>query len=281
MKNSQKHTFSEAEWQILLKSNSVFAINLPRFRQSLKTGIPSSIRGDLWVLLSRSCHLQVNAKPYSFYLLPDDDTTTKNINKDICRTFPYSEMFSSLSGQTSLFNILKAYSNYDSEVGYCQGMNFIAGVLLMHLDEEKAFWTLVSIMFDRDWRSLFKEGTPKLGKLLKELRNLLREKDLEVFSHFQDLNVDFNLFSKYFLTLFMTDQEKGLGVRVIDRFLTFGEGVLVKLACKVIVSERRKVLAMKAEELMMFCIKEFGFCCLRYLLQKEKEMDDREEFVFL
>lgn len=151
----------------------------------------------------------------------------------------------------------------------------------MHLDEEKAFWTLVSIMFDRDWRSLFKEGTPKLGKLLKELRNLLREKDLEVFSHFQDLNVDFNLFSKYFLTLFMTDQEKGLGVRVIDRFLTFGEGVLVKLACKVIVSERRKVLAMKAEELMMFCIKEFGFCCLRYLLQKEKEMDDREEFVFL
>jgi hypothetical protein len=259
MKNSQKHTFSEAEWQILLKSNSVFAINLPRFRQSLKTGIPSSIRGDLWVLLSRSCHLQVNAKPYSFYLLPDDDTTTKNINKDICRTFPYSEMFSSLSGQTSLFNILKAYSNYDSEVGYCQGMNFIAGVLLMHLDEEKAFWTLVSIMFDRDWRSLFKEGTPKLGKLLKELRNLLREKDLEVFSHFQDLNVDFNLFSKYFLTLFMTDQE----------------------ACKVIVSERRKVLAMKAEELMMFCIKEFGFCCLRYLLQKEKEMDDREEFVFL
>ena len=151
----------------------------------------------------------------------------------------------------------------------------------MHLDEEKAFWTLVSVMFDRDWRSLFKEGTPKLQKLLKELRSLLREKDLEVFSHFEDLNVDFNIFSKYFLTLFMSDQDKGLGVRVIDRFLTFGEGVLVKLVCKVIVFERRKVLGMKAEELMMFCIKEFGLCCLTYLMQKEKEMDDREEFVFL
>lgn len=36
-------------------------------------------------------------------------------------------------GQAELFNILKAYSLHDLEVGYCQGMGFVAGILLFYL----------------------------------------------------------------------------------------------------------------------------------------------------
>jgi hypothetical protein len=259
----------------------VFEINVSRLRLSIKSGIPSHLRGDLWVLLSRSGHLQQSSKPYRLYLESSDSLTLKSINKDICRTFPHHELFVEVSGQLSLFNVLKAYSNYDSEVGYCQGMNFIAGALLMHLDEEKAFWTFVSIMFDKDWRSLFKEGTPRLQKLVKDLSGLVQDKDDEVFRHFRDLDVDFNIFSKYFLTLFLSDVNKGLGLKVLDRFLSFGETVLVKIISKVLVFERRKILVMKAEELMMFCIKEFGRSCLEFLNQEQKEVDDREEYTFL
>jgi hypothetical protein len=35
-----------------------------------------------------------------------------------------------------LYNVLKAYSNFNSEIGYTQGMSFIAAVLLMHMNEE-------------------------------------------------------------------------------------------------------------------------------------------------
>lgn len=36
-------------------------------------------------------------------------------------------------GQLALFNLLKAYSLLDPEVGYCQGLSFVAGVLLLHV----------------------------------------------------------------------------------------------------------------------------------------------------
>lgn len=46
-------------------------------------------------------------------------------------------------GKKALRRILRAYSVYDSEVGYCQGMNFLAGMLLTLLPEEESFWMLV------------------------------------------------------------------------------------------------------------------------------------------
>jgi len=49
----------------------------------------------------------------------------------------------STGGQASLRRVLKAYSMYDSDIGYCQGMNFIAGMFLTLMSEEKAFWLLV------------------------------------------------------------------------------------------------------------------------------------------
>lgn len=47
------------------------------------------------------------------------------------------------SGQAALRRVLRAYSYYDREVGYCQGMNFIAGMFLTVTTEEEAFWLLV------------------------------------------------------------------------------------------------------------------------------------------
>lgn len=51
------------------------------------------------------------------------------------RTFPGHPYFSPQlgPGQLALFNLLKAYSLLDKEVGYCQGLSFVAGVLLMHV----------------------------------------------------------------------------------------------------------------------------------------------------
>eukprot|EP00798_Chlamydomonas_sp_ICE-L_P015324 gene15324-21408_t len=61
------------------------------------------------------------------------------IMRDVSRTFPGHPFFSSEEGQLSLFRVLKAYSLHDLEVAYCQGMAFLAGVLLMYLPEEVAF----------------------------------------------------------------------------------------------------------------------------------------------
>jgi hypothetical protein len=61
------------------------------------------------------------------------------IRRDIARTYPEHEFFKEKDGfgQESLFNVMKAYSLHDREVGYCQGSAFIVGLLLMQVCVEK------------------------------------------------------------------------------------------------------------------------------------------------
>ena len=48
----------------------------------------------------------------------------------------------------SLRSVLVATSRHLPHIGYCQSMNFLAAMLLEHLDEEEAFWVLVSMAND-------------------------------------------------------------------------------------------------------------------------------------
>jgi len=57
------------------------------------------------------------------------------ILRDLHRTFPAHDYFKENGGhgQDALAKIVKAYSIYDEEIGYCQGITFIAAALLLHV----------------------------------------------------------------------------------------------------------------------------------------------------
>jgi len=79
--------------------------------------------------------------------------------------------------QQALFHVLAAYSIYNSEVGYCQGMSQIAALLLMYLiDEEDAFWALSQIMVDNKYamHGMFINGFPKLLRLQTHHEKVLK-----------------------------------------------------------------------------------------------------------
>lgn len=44
--------------------------------------------------------------------------------------------------QRQLYNVLAAYSVYNTEVGYCQGMSTVAALLLMYLSDEEVIKTI-------------------------------------------------------------------------------------------------------------------------------------------
>ncbi|XP_077719867.1 uncharacterized protein LOC144292850 isoform X7 [Canis aureus] len=67
-----------------------------------------------------------------------------------------------LRGWRALFHVLAAYSVYDTEVGYCQGMSEIAAIVLMFLPED-AFWALAQLMTDD--RHAMHGGGPDRGGL--------------------------------------------------------------------------------------------------------------------
>ncbi|KAK9806629.1 hypothetical protein WJX73_002174 [Symbiochloris irregularis] len=71
----------------------------------------------------------------------------QQIEKDLHRTFPGHPVMDK-TGRSALRRILLAYSLHNPDVGYCQGMNFVAGALLLFMAEEDAFWCLAIIAED-------------------------------------------------------------------------------------------------------------------------------------
>lgn len=112
--------------------------------QAIKTGVPRSKRGEIWLYLADQ--FTMNTAPVDIKQFPNFNTPYKVLLKsltehqhaifiDLGRTFPNHTYYKTALGigQLSLFNILKAYSILDPELGYCQGLGFICGVLLLHV----------------------------------------------------------------------------------------------------------------------------------------------------
>ncbi|KAJ0977620.1 hypothetical protein J5N97_013094 [Dioscorea zingiberensis] len=108
----------------------------------IRKGIPDCLRGLVWQLISGSRDLLLmNPGVYEQLVLYETSASELDIIRDISRTFPSHVFFQQRHGpgQRSLYNVLKAYSVYDRDVGYVQGMGFIAGLLLLYMSEEDAF----------------------------------------------------------------------------------------------------------------------------------------------
>lgn len=102
----------------------------------VRRGIPPSIRGLVWQLLVQS--KQTSLQDTYMDLLQGPSPYEKMIQRDLARTFPGHKFFKERDGvgQEGLYNVVRSYSVYDQEVGYCQGLAFIVGPLLLNVSRE-------------------------------------------------------------------------------------------------------------------------------------------------
>lgn len=119
-------------------------------------GIPNKVRSVAWAKLLNLKQIMedknnVNKYQGMLHLARLHSTEARQIDSDVNRQFRENIIFRERYNlkQCSLFNVLVAYSMYNSEVGYCQGMSTLAGMLLMHLDEEETFWALNILLADK------------------------------------------------------------------------------------------------------------------------------------
>ncbi len=156
------------KWFSYMKAEDLPTQPLFRFpRQCAKTqrfvrkGIPPAWRGAAWFwyaggneLLQRDPDLYSTLLSCSETALSESDK--EMIERDLHRTFPDNIHFKpdgsheqtsapSLAETpllSSLRRVLRAFAVYCPRIGYCQSLNFIVGLLLLFLPEEKAFWML-------------------------------------------------------------------------------------------------------------------------------------------
>lgn len=108
--------------------------------------------------------------------------------------------------QQQLFNVLIAYSMYNMEVGYCQGMSSVVGVLLFYLNEEESFWALHALMTERKFamHGLYIVSFPKLMRFLSHHDKILTKFLPKLKKHFDKHNLDAVLYSlKWFFVIFV------------------------------------------------------------------------------
>lgn len=123
----------------------------PKFVAAVRDGVPSEFRAEAWMLLS-GARQRMDAQPHLYkHLLgaaaaakgqPKQQSVEDAIDLDVRRTFPDNPRLTAEFVAT-LRRVLLAYARRNPEVGYCQGMNFVAAsVLLFIAEEEAAFWLL-------------------------------------------------------------------------------------------------------------------------------------------
>ncbi|XP_041115689.1 TBC1 domain family member 4-like isoform X2 [Polyodon spathula] len=219
---------------------------------ALSQGVPKNRRGDIWQFLAvqyrlrhrLSCKQQPLDISYK-ELLKQLTTQQHAILVDLGRTFPTHQYFSAQlgAGQLSLFNLLKAYSLLDKEVGYCQGISFVAGVLLLHMSEEQAFQMLKFVMYDLGVRKQYRPDMISLQIQMYQLSRLLHDYHRDLYNHLEKNEVSPSLYAApWFLTLLSSQFPLSFVARVFDILFLQGMDVIFKVALSLLSSHEARIM---------------------------------------
>lgn len=194
-----------------------------------RKGIPSSLRSKAWQLLSNSQELLDNncGKFEELEREPGEAKWLDIIEKDLHRQFPFHEMFAARGGhgQQDLFRILKAYTVYRPDEGYCQAQAPVAAVLLMHMPAEQAFWCLVQIC-EKFLPGYYSAGLEAIQLDGEIFFSLLRRTCPMAYRHLKKFKIDPILYmTEWFMCIFSRTLPWSCVLRVWDMF--FCEGVKI------------------------------------------------------
>ncbi|GAA5798655.1 rab-GTPase-TBC domain-containing protein [Helicostylum pulchrum] len=217
----------------------------------IQQGIPSALRGTIWPLLAKK--VDNGLQDHYIQLLKQDSVYEKAITRDLHRTFPHHPYFQSAVGQESLFNVVKAYSLYDPEVGYCQGLSFVAGPLLLNMPEEEAFCILVQLMQNYKLRGHFTPQLDLLRQRLFQFDGLLQDFLPHVYRHFTEQGVRSNMYaSQWFLTMFAYKFPLKVVYRIYDTLFTEGVDCLFRIGLALLSKNQSTILSLDFESLVTY-----------------------------
>nr|XP_009933822.1 PREDICTED: TBC1 domain family member 1 isoform X3 [Opisthocomus hoazin] len=276
-------------WEKMLSTpgRSKIKFDVEKIHSAVGQGVPRHHRGEIWKFLAEQYHLkhQFSSKqqpkdtPYK-ELLKQLTSQQHAILIDLGRTFPTHPYFSAQlgAGQLSLYNILKAYSLLDQEVGYCQGLSFVAGVLLLHMSEEDAFKMLKFLMFDMGLRKQYRPDMTILQIQMYQLSRLLHDYHRDLYNHLEEHEIGPSLYAApWFLTMFASQFPLGFVARVFDMLFLQGSEAIFKVALSLLGSHKPLILQHENLETIIDFIKctlpNLGLVQMEKTISQVFEMD--------
>lgn len=231
--------------------------NKKLFCKRLIKGPPPQYRWSAWTAI-RELSFRINEKDYED--LPRAKSEIEGqISKDIDRTFPKEAYFNmsemGAMGQDSLFRLLSKLAGKYPNIGYCQGMNFVAGFLLLVSggNEVEVFYMLEDLLLESKLAGLYSAGLPYLRKLQHVFKRSLSYTQPDLCEHFEKNGLpDDAWVVKWILSLYTAVLPMSLVLRVWDNFLVVGVKVIYKVGLTLLREFQTQLLQMDIEQLGEF-----------------------------
>eukprot|EP00931_Biecheleriopsis_adriatica_P080713 TRINITY_DN54058_c0_g1_i1.p1 TRINITY_DN54058_c0_g1~~TRINITY_DN54058_c0_g1_i1.p1 ORF type:complete len:349 (+),score=74.37 TRINITY_DN54058_c0_g1_i1:140-1048(+) len=244
------------QWRVICIDLNRFRTKCPeKCKDLIRQGIPEFLRGSVWQKLALSREL-LQRHPKDIYeqmRRTEVAPCEGDIMRDINRTFPKHVLYRDKQGlgQHQLLNVLRAYSVFNPEVGYCQGMGFICGVLLMYMSEDDAFLMLISLLDNYRMAGLFMPNLPLLNKYFFQLTKLLEMHMPQLYNHLVEQGVEPTMYaSQWFMTVCIYNFPFSTVVRVWDIFLAEGVKIIFRIALALLKLNQEDLLNQSFEQIL-------------------------------
>nr|AAI45130.1 Tbc1d12 protein [Mus musculus] len=160
----------------------------------------------------------------------DREASLELIKLDISRTFPSLYIFQKGGPYHDvLHSILGAYTCYRPDVGYVQGMSFIAAVLILNLEEADAFIAFANLLNKPCQLAFFRVDHSMMLKYFATFEVFFEENLSKLFLHFKSYNLTPDIYLiDWIFTLYSKSLPLDLACRVWDVFCRDGEEFLFR-----------------------------------------------------
>ncbi|XP_060697889.1 TBC1 domain family member 12 isoform X2 [Hemiscyllium ocellatum] len=230
--------------------------NTRKVRELWWQGIPPSVRGKVWSLAVGN-ELNITHELYEIFLSrakerwknfndvgseneteesgasrADREASLELIKLDISRTFPSLYIFQKGGPYHDLLHsVLGAYTCYRPDVGYVQGMSFVAAVLILNLEEADAFIAFANLLNKPCQLAFFRVDHSMMLKYFASFEVFFEENLPKLFSHFMKNNLTPDIYLiDWIFTLYSKSLPLDLACRVWDVFCRDGEEFLFRTA---------------------------------------------------
>ena len=147
------------------------------------------------------------------------------ISKDLTRTFPKDKSFSKDSKNThKLYNVLTCYSNYNKNIGYAQGINFMAAIAICMFDKEEISFMFLDSLINRfELNNYLSVDNKNLIGKLSHFSKYLNKYIPDIISFLDKHDINHGFFSHgWILTLFSNSMKKEYLVYTWAFMIIFG-----------------------------------------------------------
>ncbi|KAM5186274.1 TBC1 domain family member 2A isoform 3-T3 [Callospermophilus lateralis] len=222
-------------------------------KQLLRAGVPREHRPRVWRWLvhlrvqhlhTPSCYQELLKRGQAC-----EHPAARQIELDLNRTFPNNKHFTcpTSSFPDKLRRVLLAFSWQNPAIGYCQGLNRLAAVALLVLEEEEsAFWCLVAIVETILPADYYSKTLTASQVDQRVLQDLLSEKLPRLMAHLGQHRIDLSLVTfNWFLVVFADSLISDILLRVWDAFLYEGTKVVFRYALAIFKYNEEEILRLQ------------------------------------